>query len=134
MKFRALIRLDDMEGHFNVVWCNFRVKDEFNRKILTDTKKISNLSEKGDISEISAIFRRNCKPCPHLQCLPFPSSSAQSCAKATHSRHGHPLRIEVLRCHSLPHTPARQPLACLCKQDPASQLRTKAANHFFFSS
>ena len=62
MKFRALIRLDDMEGHFSVVWCNFRVKDEFNRKILTDTKKISDLNEKGDISKISVIFRRNCKP------------------------------------------------------------------------
>ena len=51
-----------MEGHFSVVWCNFRVKDEFNRKILTDTKKISDLNEKDDISKISAIFRRNCKP------------------------------------------------------------------------
>ena len=55
-----------MECHFSVVWCNFRVKDEFNRKILTDTKKNSDLNEKGDISEISAIFRRNCKPWKRL--------------------------------------------------------------------
>jgi hypothetical protein len=27
-----------MEGHFNVVWCNFEAEDEFNRKILTDIK------------------------------------------------------------------------------------------------
>ena len=32
-------------------------------KILTNIKKNSDLSEKDDISEISAIFRRNCKPC-----------------------------------------------------------------------
>jgi len=46
-----LIRLDDMEGHFSVVWCNFRVKDEFNRKILTDTKKFRTSAKK-------AIFRK----------------------------------------------------------------------------
>ena len=40
-----------MEGHFSVVWCNFRVKDEFNRKILTDTKKFRTSAKK-------AIFRK----------------------------------------------------------------------------
>jgi hypothetical protein len=49
-KFRALIRLEDMEGHFSVVWCNFREEDEFKRKIFTDIIFFSDLREKGDIS------------------------------------------------------------------------------------
>jgi hypothetical protein len=28
---RASIRLEDMECHFTVVWCNFRVEDQFNQ-------------------------------------------------------------------------------------------------------
>jgi hypothetical protein len=35
-KFRALIRLVDIEGHFSVVWYNFGGEDEFNRKFFTD--------------------------------------------------------------------------------------------------
>jgi hypothetical protein len=51
-----------MEGHFSVVWCNFEAENEFNRKILTDIKFFRTSAKKGDISEISAIFRQNCKP------------------------------------------------------------------------
>jgi len=29
-EIKALVRLEDMESHFRVVWCNFGAKHEFN--------------------------------------------------------------------------------------------------------
>ena len=62
MKFRALIRLDDMEGHFSVVWCNFRVKDEFNRKILTDIKKFRTSAKKAIFQKFRRYFAEIVNP------------------------------------------------------------------------
>ena len=62
-KFRALIRLEDMEDHFSRVWCNFGPQDEFNQKILTDIKNFRASAKK-------AIFHRNCKPWDGRTVLP----------------------------------------------------------------
>lgn len=52
---RALVRLEDMEGHFSVLWCNLGWKMNSTEIFLADTKKFLNPREKGE-------FRRNCEP------------------------------------------------------------------------